>query len=229
MKLNWIWSNEWVRRCFTPLAGLCGAVSTLSAADTNAPPAKAAAPPAPLTPEQMFEGGTNSYSNWVEFGAGGAIIKGNQAQSQQRTQLSRGAYGGIQDFHYKTDVNKKTTLTIDGRALFDNDDYKLNLALEREKTGYLRFGYREFRTWSNGDGGFSPLGDQYYPLSGDALALDRGELFVEGGLTLEKKPKVTFKYTHSFRDGDKGSTSWGYAHPDGGLTVPGTQPLHLPH
>jgi len=224
MKLKWLWSNEWVLRCLTPLAGLCGAVSALSAGETNAPPAKAVPLPAPLTPEQMFEGGTNAYSNWIEFGAGGAVVRGNTAQFQQRRQMPGGAYGGIEDFHYQGNLDKKTTLAVDGRALFDNDDYKLNLAIEREKTGYLRFGYREFRTWSNGDGGFYPPGAENYPLSGDALALDRGELFIEGGLTLEKKPKVTFKYAHNFREGDKGSTSWGYAHPGGGATLQGLSP-----
>src|ERR1039458_222720 len=40
-----------------------------AAAVTNAPPAAAtnAAPAvaAPMTPEQMFEGGTNAYNNWI--------------------------------------------------------------------------------------------------------------------------------------------------------------------
>ena len=224
MKRKWLSANEWVRRYFTPLAGLCGAVSALSAAETNAPPAKAAAPPPPLTPEQMFEGGTNTYSNWLELGAGGFITHGNQPQFQQRSQTPGTAYGGIEDLHVKGNIDKTTTVTVDGRALFNDDDYKLNIAIEREKTGYLRFGYREFRTWSNGDGGFYPPSGENYPLPGNALALDRGELFIEGGLTLEKKPKITFKYTHTFREGDKGSTSWGYVHPAGGATVQGLSP-----
>jgi len=162
----------------------------------------------------MFEGGTNSYNNWVDLSAGGFLAGGNKSQFQQRHQTSNGAFGGIEDFHYQDEVAKGTTFTTDGRALFDNHDYKLSLDLVKEKLGFLRFSYSEFRTWYNGDGGLYAPTDMWFPLSGDALALDRGSISFEGGLTLEKIPKVTFKYTHNFRDGDKSSTSWGYTHPD---------------
>jgi hypothetical protein len=59
----------------------------------------------------------------------------------------------IEDFHYQATIDK-STLTIDGRALFDQNDYKLSLDLRRDDVGYLRFSYDEFRTWSNGDGGY---------------------------------------------------------------------------
>src|SRR4029077_10958776 len=73
-------------------------------------------------------------------------------------------------------------------------------------------------TWYNGDGGFYPPTDKFYPLSDDALALDRGEISFVGGLTLEEIPQITFKYDHSFRDGEKSSTIWGIAHPAIGVT-----------
>ena len=38
-------------------------------------------------------------------------------------------------------------MTLDGRGIFDEHDYKLNLALDKEKLGYLRFSASEFRTW----------------------------------------------------------------------------------
>ena len=183
--------------------------------ETNAPASKATAP-APLTPEQMFEGGAKTYNNWIDLSTGGFISSGNKSQFQQRHQTSGGAFGGIEDFHYQADVAKDTTLTTDGRAIFDNDDYKLSLGLTKEKLGYARFSYSQYRSWSNGDGGFSPPTGMYYPMSGDALALDHGDLTFEAGLAMEKVPKIKFKYEHTFQEGDKGSTSWGYAQ-----TVPG--------
>jgi len=202
---GWVWAT---------LLGFCGAVSILSAADTNSPPSE----PAPLTPEQIFEGGTNAYNNWLDLGVGGFIPSGNKNQAQQNNQNSSGAFGGIEDFHYQANLDKKTTLYMDGRALFDNNDYKVSLDLEREKVGYLKFNYTEFRTWYNGDGGFYPPTSTFYPLSGNALTLDRGEISFEGGLTLEKIPNINFKYTHSFREGDKSSTIWGITHPAIGVT-----------
>ena len=57
-----------------------------------------------------------------------------------------------------------------------------------------------------------------------ALTLDRGKLSLEGGWTPEKGPKITFNYTHTSRDGDKGSTEWGYAHPTGSVLAQGLSP-----
>src|SRR3989442_1744988 len=96
--------------------GFSLAVFAASAAETNAP----VAAPAALTPEQMFEGGTNAYNNWVDLSAGGFFTGGNKAQAQQSRQNSRGAFGGIEDFHFQGEVSKGTTFTTDGRALFDN-------------------------------------------------------------------------------------------------------------
>jgi hypothetical protein len=199
---------------------LCIGMSTLSAADTNAP---AAAPP-PMTPEQMFEGGTNSYNNWVELATGGFITSGNNAQAEQNSQSWNGAFGGIEDFHYGTNFGKNTTLSANGHALFDNRDYKLGLDLEQQNIGFLRLNYDQFRTWENGDGGFYPPSGMWYPLSNDALTLDKGTFSLEGGLRLQNAPNVpniTFKYTHTYRNGEEGSTIWGDTHPDP-VNSPGT-------
>jgi hypothetical protein len=185
-------------------------------ATTNAPP-EAPAAPEPLTPEQMFEGGTNVYSNWIDLGIGGFWTAGNKAQAQAQRRAARGAFGGIEDFRYQTNIDK-STLTLDGRALFDQNDYKLSFDLRREDVGFVRFSYDQFRTWYNGDGGYYPPGNQFYRLSDDALALDRGNFTFEGGLTLQNIPQVTFKYTHAFREGEKSSTIWGITHPDFNVT-----------
>ncbi len=196
---------------------LCASVSTLSAADTNAP---AAAPP-PLTQEQWFEGGTNTYNNWIELGTGGFLTTGSKSQAEQNQQSWDGAFGGIQDFHYGTSLGKNTTVTADGHALFNTDDYKLGLDLEQQNIGFLRFNYDEYHTWENGNGGYYPLTDAWYPQAGDALTMDHGQISFEAGLrlqNLEYMPKLTFKYTHTYENGDEPSTIWGYTH----QTLPNT-------
>ena len=245
MKPKMLKQNSAARWCWAAWIGLTMPGFALFAAETNAPqaavqapktnaPASEAAAPAaqkkapdPLTPEQMFEGGAKTYNNWIDLSASGFYTSGNKSQFQQRHQNSGGAFlgienlhsfGGIEDFHYQTDVAKGTTLTTDGRALFDNDDYKLSLGVTKEKLGYVRFSYNQYRSWSNGDGGFYSPSGTYYPLAGDALTLDHGDLLFEAGLALEKAPKVTFKYEHTFRDGNQSSTSWGLAQPAPGVT-----------
>ena len=162
------------------------ATNAPAAAVTNAAPASAtntapvSAPP--MTPEQMFEGGTNAYSNWIEFGVGGFITTGNKSQFEQRNQNTAGPFGGIEDLHYQANIAKGTTMTLDGRGIFDEHDYKLNLAIDKEKLGYVHFSASEFRTRYNGDGGFYPPTGAYYSYPGDALALDRGDFSIEAGL-----------------------------------------------
>lgn len=197
-------SRAWLLgHCVTGASLLvCGATAT--AAQTNA-----------LTAEQMFEGGKDTYNNWVELSFGGLLTHGNPAQAQQRLRLQRGAFGGIQDFHLQQTVATNTTLTVDGRALADQHDYKVSLDLKKEDVGFVRFNYENFRTWANGAGGYySPTGFRY-SLPQDDLALDRGEISFEAGLAMKKIPNITFKYSRRYRDGDKASTEWGVVHPGG--------------
>jgi hypothetical protein len=210
-----------IHRCWVLLLVLSVAVSNVVAAETNAPPA---AVPAPMTPEQMFAGGTNSYNNWIEFSAGGNLTSGNKSSFEQQHQTGGGAFGGLEGFHYGTNLNTNTTMSLDARAIADQHDYKLKLGIERENTGYLRLSYSEFRTWSDGDGGFFPPSDMFYPLSKDALGLDRGAFSIEGGLTPEKGINAVFKYTHTFREGEENSTIWGDAHPNNTTLVQGLSP-----
>jgi hypothetical protein len=198
----------------------CLAAISASGAETNSPPVKAE--PA-LTPQEFFEGGKETYNNWIELGAGGFFVDGSKSQAQQR-QRNNSVFGGIEDFHYVQALTNKTTLTLDGRALFDQNDYKVRLELARENLGYLRLNYTEFRTWYNGNGGYYPPSQAWYPLSDDALTLDRGEFSFEGGLLLPKKPKLTFGYTHKFREGEKSSTIWGTTHPNSDALTRGLSP-----
>src|ERR1017187_5072704 len=112
-RMGWRWA-------FWP-AFLVG-VSLGMAAETNTP---AAAVAAPMASEQMFEGGTNAYNNWIEFGVGGFFTTGNKSQFQQRNQITGGAFGGIEDLHIQQQIAKGTTMTLDGRGIFDEHDYKL--------------------------------------------------------------------------------------------------------
>lgn len=169
-----------------------------------------------ITPEELYEGGTNTYSNWIELSAGDLFTSGYRGGAEQRERVGSGVFGGIEDLHYKTDVAKKTTFTLDGRAIYDNRDYKLGLALEREDLGYLRLSYENFRTWYSGSGGYLPEDGTAFSLPGDALGLDRGKVSFEAGLREKDFPQITFKFTHNYRDGEKSSTLWTPVHDSGG-------------
>jgi len=186
------------------------------AADTNSPP---------MTPQQYFEGGTNTYSDWIELSAGGLLTHGDQGQAAEIQHLSPGAFGGIEDLHIQGSAFTNVNLTLDGHSIFDQHDYDLSLGLEHPDKWFLQFYFNNFRTWSDDLGGFYPPTGVAYRGPNDALALDRGEFSVKGGLTLEKMPAITFQYTHSYRDGEKSSTIWGPVHPNPpATTVSGLYP-----
>lgn len=172
----------------------------------------------------IFEGGTNTYNNWIELSAGGFLTLGNQAQAEERHRLSQGAFGGIEDLHFQTTTATNTTFSLDGRGIYDNHDYSLSLGLEKEESWFLRLHFENFRTWYNDDGGFYPPTGLQYSRSDDALALDRGEISFEGGLKLKENTSLTFNYTHAYREGEKSSTSWGQTHPLFTTAVRGLSP-----
>lgn len=150
------------------------------------------------------------YNNWLELSLGGAFVRGDSAQFMRRHQVPANApFGGIEDLHWEQNLGKRGLFTLDGRALADNHDYLLKLGVQHPDKGYLRAGYREFRTWYDGSGGFFPPNRQWFNSSDDELAIDRGEAWFEAGLTLPDKPVITLRYSHQFRNGQKDSTSWG--------------------
>lgn len=167
----------------------------------------------PLTPEQQYEGGADSYKNWIEIGGGDMSNTGNKAQAQQNTGINTGVFGGITDAHVERQLNKKTLLSIDGRYVPENHNYKLGVGVANEDLGFIRFSYENFRLYDSNNGGYAPVEGIAYPNNGNALALDRGLISVEALYNKEGKPKVDIKYTHTTRDGNEGSTIWGIAPP----------------
>ncbi len=169
---------------------------TLASAQAGTPAAPAAAT-------------ESAAANWISLTIGGAFVSGDDAGMRSRTRTNGDFYGGIDSLQYSQAIDKSTTLSIDGHALPGLEDYEVNINLEKADVGYLKAGYKQFRTWSDGSGGYYP-GNQYsVPTWGDDLTLDRGEITFEAGLRMEKMPEVTFSYKHAFRNGQKDSLAWG--------------------
>lgn len=149
------------------------------------------------------------YNNWVTIGAGHFFTSGDDAQFMRRHQLRAGTFGGIEDFHWEQPIQKKGLFSIDGRGISDNHDYSLKLDLSHPDIGYVRGGYREFRTWYDGSGGFSPASNAWVTLYNEELHIDRSQTWIEGGLTLPDWPVFTVRYSYDVRNGMKDSTIWG--------------------
>ncbi len=202
--------TSWNRRQFRQLAGagallfgalLCG-VTSASAQQTNSPakPADTAKP---------ADADDSELVNWVDVGVGGNIVTGDKAQFQHQTGSPANAFGGINGFHYELPVGKKGTFTADGRGIFDNHDYDIKLEVAHPEIGYVKAGFRSYREYYDGTGGFLPTPGVYKSLPNKDLSLDRGTAFFETGLTLPDWPVITLRYEHDYRSGAKDSTEWG--------------------
>jgi len=146
--------------------------------------------------------------NWIELGIGGLIINGDAAQFKQQHGMTGDVFGGIQDLHYEETMGKGT-LTVDGHAILNNDDYDFKIDFTQQGVGYIRGGYTQFRTWYDGNGGFFPVNGQFIQPTNQDMAVDRGEAWIEFGLRMPKLPEITLHYAHQFRNGQKDSTIWG--------------------
>jgi hypothetical protein len=157
------------------------------------------------------EEATTEYKNWIEVGIGGTITNGDRAQFEQQHWIPGDqVFGGITDMHYEHSVGEKATLSIDGHALWDINDYDIKVDLSEPNFGYLRGGFTEFRTWYDGNGGFFPHpGAEYFPPAFPEMHIDRGNVWLELGLRVPNWPEITIHFSHIFREGQKDSTIWG--------------------
>lgn len=165
--------------------------------------------PAPPTDPQPAEE-DDTYSNWADFTLGGVSVGGNDAAFQQRAQHNGDFYGGIDSMRWEK-AQDDVSFLIEGHVLFGMEDYDITASLTKEDLGYVKMGFNQFRTWYDGSGGFVPgVPGGWIPLDGDdELSVDRGKVWLEAGLRMEKLPEITFGYSHEWRNGTKDSTIWG--------------------
>lgn len=150
-----------------------------------------------------------THYNHVDFSLGRAWQTGDRAGFQREHQLRKDGYIGVEDLFYSTELNATTTLTLRGRAQPGNHDWLFDLAITREDTGYLKLGYKGYRVWSDGTGGYHPGTNFSRRLFAEDLRLDRGNLWFEAGYVPAEKLNFVLRYDLFTREGRKDSTIWG--------------------
>lgn len=188
-----------------------------AASEPKADEGKKDADQAPVDP--AAEPTPGEFRNWFNVSVGGLVVDGNEAAAQRRLGLPASAFGGVEEFHFEKDVGKKGIFKIDGRGIFDNEDYGVRLEYSNPEKGFVRGGLRQSRDYYDGSGGWLPTNNQWFNLFDDRFELVRGSAFFEAGLRLPNIPEVTVKYSHDYRDGTKDSTIWGDSALTGGVGV----------
>ncbi len=145
--------------------------------------------------------------NYVDITLGHASHDGNEAAYLARHPIKKHAYGGIERFQYEGYIGDYTEFSVEGRALFDNNDYLFGMEFLNEEVGFLKLRYEEYRVFYDGSGRYFPGGDTWIDIYDDELAIDRSKFELSAGLMLENLPDVEFHYTRLERNGMKSSTS----------------------
>ncbi len=147
--------------------------------------------------------------NYIKFSAGGTSYNGNKASGQARTQVPKVGAAGIEEFNLTKELSKVTTMVVNGQALPGAEDYLLSVNITKNEVGSVEAGYKTFRTFYDGAGGFFPTNNVWMAAMPRALYVDRGRFHLGGTVNLPGKPVFTFRYTVDTRDGRKNSTILG--------------------
>lgn len=149
-----------------------------------------------------------TFDNYVKIGAFGTDVTGNEAAFKARNRQATGTVG-IEDMYFAKDLDKVTSLQIDGHALAITGDYLAKFLVTKTDVGSLELGYKSFRTYYDGVGGFFPLNKYWSPLSPEDLHVDRNQFWAEAKIQLPNLPAFTVRYSNETRSGQKDSTIWG--------------------
>lgn len=174
-----------VRRPLAACATLLGLACTLGAADQEP-----------------------ALENYITLGSGYSLQSGDRAGFQRATQMRKDGFFGIEDLRYFRQINDTTALILRGQAMAGNGDYLLDLGITKDDVGYLKFGYKQFRTYYDGSGGVWPSTGQSFTIFDEAMHIDRGNLWFEAGLNRPDQPSFKFRYEYVTRKGEKPTTSW---------------------
>lgn len=147
--------------------------------------------------------------NYITVSGVVPFVSGDKAAFDARTGLPSAGSGGIEDLSYAKDLSKDTSVTVNGHALGGAQDYLGDLKLNFNDVGSIDTGYKRFRTFYDGVGGFFPLSDSFQALSSESLHVDRSTFWITATLAKPNLPVFTISFHDDTRTGQKSSSEWG--------------------
>jgi hypothetical protein len=150
-----------------------------------------------------------TFDSYIKVSGKIPSVTGNPAAFAERNHMPESGSYGIEALHFTKDVNSDTTMEIDGKALVGAEDYLASLKLVKNEVGTFEMGYKSFRTFYDGIGGFFPLNKAWMPLGTEELHTDRAKFWVAGTIAMPNKPVIHISYLDETRSGRKDTTIWG--------------------
>ncbi|HXF10688.1 MAG TPA: c-type cytochrome domain-containing protein, partial [Desulfuromonadaceae bacterium] len=145
----------------------------------------------------------------VAPGLGWTGVHGDKKKFRELEGVQEGPSGGIGSFSVIKRLGPDETFSMEGHALFPQNDIKLVLALDRSDYGFIHGGFEEWRKYADDTGGYYPgFSPSSYSLNRD-LYEDIGRVWMDFGLTLPDTPHVVLGYELQFRQGTESTLVWG--------------------
>jgi hypothetical protein len=149
-----------------------------------------------------------NYESYIKISGQAPFISGDSAAFANRNSQPAAGSGGIEDLYYTKDLSKTTTVTINGRALGGSNDYLASINVSKANIGSIDTGYKTFRTYYDGVGGFFPLSNLFQKFSPEQLHVDRGAFWATATLALPDHPVFKIDFRDESRAGEKDSSEW---------------------
>ena len=149
------------------------------------------------------------FESYVKITGLAPSVTGKDSSYARRFQAPANGSYGIEALHYAKDVSDNTNVSFDGRALTGAEDYLAAFKATKNEVGTFEMGYKRFRTFYDGIGGFFPLNNRWQALVNPELHTDRAKFWVGAKIERPNAPKFELRYTNEQRTGRKDSTIWG--------------------
>jgi hypothetical protein len=135
-------------------------------------------------------------------------VHGDRNQFREHAWMDDRWSAGFEEFRYQQKFGPDTTVTMEGRAYFGGDQYRVRLSADKRDLGFARFGFEQYRHYYDDTGGYyAPFATNSFDLN-HTLALDVGRAWLDLGLTIPDWPRVTLGYEYQYKEGTKSSLVW---------------------
>ena len=149
------------------------------------------------------------FESYIKITGRAPSVTGNDSSYARRFQTPQNGAYGIEALHIARDTGQDTTMEFDGRALTGSEDYLGKLRFTKNEVGSVEAGYKRFRTFYDGIGGFFPLNNSFRQLNPAELHTDRAKFWAVAKMERPNQPRFEFSYVNDLRDGRKDTTIWG--------------------
>lgn len=160
-----------------------------------------------------------TYESYIKVSGEAPFITGDTAAFATRSGVpSNGTYG-IEDLYFTKDLDKDVNMKVNGHAMDGSEDYLGTIVISKDDFGSIEAGYKRYRIFYDGVGGFFPLATQFQRMSNENLHVDRSAFWFVAKIQKEDSLSFTVSYHDEIRDGRKDSSEWGaMINPDATIT-----------